>query len=268
MVQEGKLDLIQEQDSVSDAAADSVLNVAEPQYGILLTPPEKESADVERPDHQTGVSFIVSGFFILFFIVALRFRSNMKYVGVLFHTLTDTRTRQNVFDDTVRETSLLILLNILWCCCAGIIGFYCFSYFINPTEIGLIPSDGMMAGIGIAAAYSVFMGLSYLSVGWVFSDLEHARVWVKGFAASQALMTPFFFITALLAICWPYAQFGTAIIAILVFVIAKLVFIWKGYRIFFTQFSSWVLFLCYLCSLEIVPLVLIGRLASLLEGNM
>ena len=268
MVQEGKLDLTIGKDSLSTAQTDSAAMTSEPVYGIILTPPKEETTPELRSDNQTGVSFIVGGIFLLFLLIALRFRNNLKYIGVLFHTLLDTRTRHNVFDDTVRETSMLILLNILWCAGAGIIGFYCFSYFINPEEIGLVPADGMLIGSGIAACYTVFMTLSYLCVGWVFSDMQKARMWVKGFVSSQALMSPFFFLTALLAICWPYAQESTAIIAITIFIAAKLLFIWKGYRIFFHQFSSWVLFLCYLCSLEIVPLVLICRLASLLEGSL
>ncbi|MDE6338919.1 MAG: DUF4271 domain-containing protein [Muribaculaceae bacterium] len=43
--------------------------------------------------------------------------------------------------------------------------------------------------------------------------------------------------------------------------IGKIVFIYKGFRIFFQQLRSWLLFLCYLCSLEIVPLILAYLLA-------
>ena len=267
MVQEGKLDLNPGAvaDTVPLISADSV---AEPHYALVLSPPAAPQTLTPRETAGNGLSFILLGLFVLFLVVALRFRSNMKYVASLFHNLIDTRTRNNVFDDTVRETSLIVLLNILWCACCGIIGFYCFSYFINPLEIYSGATSGILIGMATAAAYTCFMSLSYLAVGWVFSDFDHARIWLKGFGASQALMSPLFFIIALLAVCWPFSQLGTAIIAISVFFIAKLLFIWKGFKIFFSQFSSWVLFLCYLCSLEIVPLVLICRWASLLEGTM
>ena len=42
-----------------------------------------------------------------------------------------------------------------------------------------------------------------------------------------------------------------------VFLVAKMLFIFKGARIFLHGFSSIMLFFYYLCSLEIVPLVLV-----------
>ena len=179
----------------------------------------------------------------------------------MVHDLISTRVRQNTFDDTVRETSLLVLLNILWCGSAGLLCFCVYG------ESGVAPVNrtiGILSGMGMAAVYSLFLYISYWTLGWVFSDRSHAELWVRGYAASQALMAPAFFILALLAFCCP-GSFVIGGIAIIVFVVVKLAFIFKGYRIFFNQFSSWVLFLCYLCSLEIVPLILCYRCAVLLN---
>ncbi|MDE5870106.1 MAG: DUF4271 domain-containing protein, partial [Muribaculaceae bacterium] len=49
---------------------------------------------------------------------------------------------------------------------------------------------------------------------------------------------------------------GLLEIAAGVFILGKIMFIYKGFRIFFNQISSWMLFLYYLCSVEIVPLIL------------
>ena len=211
-----------------------------------------------------GVSWILTALFILSLVIALRFRNNIKYAVTMFRSLVETRTRHNIFDDTVRETSLIVMLNILWCACAGIVGFYWYLY-VNPGAVGWGRLwAGMLAGMALAAIYSIFLWAAYWAVGWVFSDREKAWLWVKGFAASQALMAPAFFITALVAICRPDTALATAGVALATFCLGKLIFIWKGYKIFFNQFSSWVLFLCYLCSLEIVPLILSYRCAHLL----
>ena len=122
----------------------------------------------------------------------------------------------------------------------------------------------MLIGMGVAGIYSLFMWGGYAAVGWIFSDREHSELWVKGYSSSQALMAPAFFLTALIAICQPSVVLNVGIISGCVFILTKFLFIWKGYRIFFNQFSSWVLFLCYLCSLEIVPLILCYRSAVLL----
>lgn len=232
-------------------------------YGLVMDPPPEPPRETMRPS-QIGLSFILGGVFILFLIVALRFRNNYKYAGAIFRSLIETRTRQNVFDDTVRETSLLVFLNLLWCVCTGII-VYC---VVNATGMSVLSPDvnakGMCAWMIAAAAYWIFMVAAYSGVGWVFSDKLHARMWVKGYSASQGLMTPALFIIALIAICWPYKEEWVGLSAIIVFVLGRLLLIWKGYRIFFNQISSWVLFLCYLCSLEIVPLILTYRFGCLL----
>ncbi|MCH5229783.1 MAG: DUF4271 domain-containing protein [Muribaculaceae bacterium] len=265
MVQEGTLALSVPEVPASDSiASDSLELEQEPVYGILLTPPQSPPPAELRQGGSEGVSFILTGIFILFLIIALRFRNNIKYALTMFRNLVETRTRHNVFDDTVRETSLIVLLNLLWCASAGIIGFTVFhAYFPSETPWPL-RSIGMLWGMAIAAVYTLFMWWAYAAVGWIFSDRTHSSLWVKGYSASQALMAPPFFITALVAICQPQAASGVAVAAFTFFILVKLAFIWKGYRIFFNQFSSWVLFLCYLCSLEIVPLILCYRCAVVL----
>ena len=246
------------------AATDSAAYVAEAKYGLLLTPEPHEEASPGRENNGPGVSFILSGLFLLALIIGLRYRDNVKHIVAIIHDLMATRLRQNAFDDTVRETSLLVLLNILWCASAGITGFCVLTDLNQGTGPISNPAVGMLWGMLIAAAYSVFLYLAYWTVGCVFSDRSHTELWMKGFAASQALMAPAFFITALLALCCPMQAYGIGIAAVVVFILGKLAFIFKGYRIFFNQFSSWVLFLCYLCSLEIVPLILCYRCAVLL----
>ena len=263
MVQEGELAIENSFQSDSDTLSSEV----SPVYALVFTAPEPESPAPLRQSGSIGVSFILCGIFILFLIIALRFRNNVKYAVTMFRNLVETRTRQNVFDDTVRETSLIVLLNILWCACAGII-CYCVFQYLYPSEAPFGQrAIGMLVGMGLATLYALFMWGCYSAVGWIFSDKSHAELWVKGFSASQALMTPAFFIISLLGICRPETALGVGFTAIIIFILAKLVFIWKGYRIFFYQFSSWVLFLCYLCSLEIVPLILCYRCAIMIGEN-
>ena len=253
MVQEGEL-----------ALTDSVESQPEPVYGLVLTPEAPPAPAPLRSGGNEGVSFILCGLFLLFLVIALRFRNNFKYVISMFKSLVEIRTRHNVFDDTVRETSLIVLLNLLWIACAGVVGF-CVYNFLNP-EISIREhrAVGMLLGMAVTAVYSLFLWGAYGVVGWIFSDGEHSSLWVKGFFSSQALMAPLFFVTALTGICRPETSLNVGIVSAIVFIIAKIIFIWKGYRIFFNQFSSWVLFLCYLCSLEIVPLILCYRCAVLL----
>ncbi|MDE6804770.1 MAG: DUF4271 domain-containing protein, partial [Muribaculaceae bacterium] len=112
--------------------------------------------------------------------------------------------------------------------------------------------------------YTLFMmGVLWLT-GIIFTDRNRAALWVKGYAAAQGLLSFIFFPLALLCQSYPGEQMTFLYVAGGALVLAKLIFIWKGLRIFFNQFSSWVLFLYYLCSLEIVPLILTYIAAVLL----
>ena len=265
MVQEGEVALIQEPSlTLSDSVASDSVPQPEPVYGLILTPPPVPPSPEVRSEGNIGVSFILCGLFMVFLVFALRFRNNFKYIISMFKSLVETRTRQNVFDDTVSETSIIVILNILWCACAGVIGFCVYGYFYPSEVLWSHRAIGMLLGMAVSGVYALFMWGAYSIVGWIFSDRLHSELWVKGFSSSQALMAPAFFITALIGICQPFTALNVGIVSVVVFILVKIIFIWKGYRIFFNQISSWVLFLCYLCSLEIVPLVLCYRCAILL----
>ena len=96
----------------------------------------------------------------------------------------------------------------------------------------------------------------YWLVGNVFTDARKTEMWVRGAAATNGAEAFLLFPLALLALTQPEWNPGVLILAGIVFILGKFLFIFKGFRIFFNQFSSWLLFLYYLCSLEIIPLLL------------
>ena len=257
--------------AVDTVAADTV-PVREKVFGVTLEMPERPT--VERAVKNDGLSWILGGMFILFFTIGLRFRNNQKYVTSLLRNLVEVRVRQNVFDETVRETSFLILLNLLWSCSAGIILCRLIAHTVGDNPIWSFgipalttsPSLCMAICMGVMIVYTCFMALCYLMVGSVFSDLVKAKMWLKGFAASQGLLSILYFPLAMLLLFYPEWADILFWTALCTFLLAKIIFIWKGFRIFFTQFSSWVLFLYYLCSLEIVPLILTYWVACFLCG--
>ncbi len=254
----------------STAAADS-LSARPKNYGVLLEAPVPPEVPRKESD-SFGMSCILAGLFLLFCIIGLRFRNNSKYIAALLRNLVEVRVRSNVFDETVRETSFIVLLNLLWSCSAGMVLCALLAYTM-PTApeasygiqaLSTHPALCTAICMGIMILYTCMMALAYFTVGSVFSDVVHARMWLKGFLASQGLLSVIFFPLALMLLYYPqwseYLLWG----ALGSLLLGKIVFIWKGFRIFFTQFSSWVLFLYYLCSLEIVPLILTYWAASLL----
>lgn len=259
-------------DSAAKAREDSIVRAVNDSlareksgYGIVLQAPYRSQvADPSSsPDsYGDGLSWVFAALTVLFCVVCLKLRNTPRYIGTLVSDMKDMRTRHNMFDNTVRETSFLIILIIGWICCVGILLWQslCLTTPSRPEDslaVSVRPLGGIGLCAGVVAVYVIFMLLAYEVTGNVFSDRKLTRIWVKGASAAMGLQTFVFFPLALLSLCYPEWSRVILILAATVFVIGKIQFIFKGFRIFFNQISSWLLFLYYLCSLEIVPLILV-----------
>ena len=225
-------------------------------YGIVLEPKEAAPTQPAVGETNTGISWILTLLILLFVAVCLRYRKNTRYFSILLAEVTEMRERHNAFNDTLRETSFVWLLNVLWCGSAGILLYS----IISPPQGGMLFNEIKIGNLGIcigmAAAYTLFMAIAYIVVGNLFSDTFKASSWVKSYLSTQGLEGIIMFPIALIALCVPALVSTMIVLGIIVFLLAKILFIYKGFCIFFTEMTTWVLFLYYLCSLEIVPIVL------------
>lgn len=224
-------------------------------YGLLLHRPEAlggEPAGSGSP----GMSWLLTGLFVVYTVVCLRYRKNSRYFSMILNEIVEVRERHNAFDDTLRETSFVWLLNLLWCGGAGIL---LYGYLYPPVGADWLAGLGvsrLFLCMGIMVAYTLFMALAYGSVALVFTDGGKSSLWVKSFLSTRGLEGIALFPVALLGLCVPGMVSAMIILGIIIFIIAKLLFIYKSFCIFFADSATWVLFLYYLCSLEIVPVVL------------
>lgn len=192
-------------------------------------------------------SLIICPLLLLFVIIAIRYRTNTRYVRALLKDMSSVRERGNVFDDTVREKSFLVLLNLLWIGCAGV---------LLSCALGYGDVEYMGVCIGIVGVYTVVMMCGYYICGLIFTDSVHTDMWIRGFTSGQGVGSLLLFPLAMLELCYSSQTEIWVLCGLIVLIIVKIVFIWQGYRIFFSQCGSLLLFLYYLCSLEIVPLIL------------
>lgn len=231
--------------------------------GIVVEDPSARFVSPVTRDSTMGTSIVYTVMLLLFVIISLRFKNNYRYLAVVVSDLTEVRERHNIFDDTVRETSFLLLLNILWGCTAGVLLWFAVKLDLIELIAGgssfAVIGDAawhILVCVGVALSYTGIMTLAYYTLGCVFADRFRAGAWVKGFTSSQGLTGLIYFPLALLAVGFSGWSTGLLTAAAVIFVLAKFIFIFKGFKIFFAGSSSWMLFLYYLCSVEIVPLVL------------
>lgn len=206
------------------------------------------------PGYDTGVMSLI---IVTFLILAANFRHFKSYFKSVWNDLFSVRTRQNAFDDhTVGEERVLWSLLILLCVCEGIIAYSALSTMEIATgnaffTIGLLSVAAM-------CLYLFQLG-SYQMVGYTFTTAIGRTQWVRGFNASQAMLGLALAVPALLSLFNPNISGELAMIGASLYIVARILFIIKGFRIFYDKIFSLFYFILYLCSLEIIPLLACGR---------
>lgn len=239
-------------DSVS---SDSI--AAEPVVvkGIVLVDPDGGGVPDAKVSQGHDMSWVLLAMFALFALLCFRVSRNTKFVKSLLSDLTSLRDRGNMFDDTVREKSFLVMLSVM-CAMTTAILLYEVTLSWGVLPPGLPAVSGMLMCLVATGLYCCVMPLVYLAMGRVFGNAHDTRLWMRGFTASQGMLGLLLFPLALAELFYPTAGYVLIPLSLALFAAIKILFICKGFRIFFTDYSSWVIFFYYLCSLEIVPLIL------------
>ena len=193
--------------------------------------------------------------------VALSYHTGYKYIENFFHNMFSTHRRENMFEDhTVNETSILVALISNTCIVEGFITYFAVRLF-RPDLSQPMQSHVFMyiaAYCAIATGFYVSQWMAYKLLGYTFSDNVGSKLWIDGFKASQSFLG-----LLLLCVLVPLMLFpahGTMLLtaALLLYFVARMVFIYKGFRIFYGKVTSLLYFLLYLCAVEIVPLAVLA----------
>lgn len=193
--------------------------------------------------------------------VVLSYRTGYKYLENFVRNMFSTRRRENLFDDhTVNETKILTALIGLSCVMQGYALMVGVSLAVPSLASGILRSPALSLGLGAAVvlAYYLLQLLVYHVLGYVFADSISTRLWIDGFKATQSLLGLLLLPVIGVMLLKPELSTPMLLVAAGLYICARLVFICKGFRIFYGNLSSIVYFILYLCSLEIVPLVMLG----------
>lgn len=207
-----------------------------------------------------GVLAVITAMFL---VMLLSFRHCRRLFATLFQELLGMRQRANVFDEhTSNETQMMVMMAAQWSVYTGILGYSALSYYY-PVDSGKAFLHTAML-IGLTGAYYVFQFCAYNTLGYTFTTSARRRHFVQGFTASQSLLGFVLIVPALVAIFYPSAVELMLQIAAGSYLGARVVFIIKGFRIFYHKFFSLFYFILYLCALEIIPLIILFRIALIL----
>ena len=254
-------------------AADSVAAISDAGtrllYGISLHAPKGVETVLAEPAGN-AMSWIVACLIILFVVACMRYSKNAGYFMSIFHSVFEPRERSSSSDSTVRESSFLLILNLLWCVSTGILlyALVARTALHSPIVIwGATQVGAAAVCAGVAVLYTLFLVFSYQLVGSVFFDARMATGWVGSYLSAQAMAGVAMFPFAVIGFAVPAALTVMLVLGGIAFCISKIIFFYKGFRIFFNENASWVLFLYYLCSLEIVPMIFAYTIAANWTSN-
>lgn len=213
------------------------------------------------PGYDSGVMCLLIAIFL---ILTANFRHYSTFIKTFAQDLFTVRRRANAFDNnnTMSETRVLVSLASLVCICEAVILF-------SATNIEGVASTFIAIGLLtlLTGAYYITQLIAYRTVGYLFGTSADTRQWIKGFNASQSLLGLALLIPALLLLFNPGMASFLLSISVVLYGIARFIFISKGFRIFYENYSSLLYFFLYLCTLEIIPPLVLFRLAKHLIAN-
>ena len=223
-----------------------------------IRPAERQSL----PGYDSG---ILSIFIFVILLVSMNARNARSVMGRMNKELWSVRRRANAFDDhTAGETGVTISFVLLTCVCEGtLIANWLLASGGATALPGWFASMLMPVLVGVAVVFYIVQLVGYNIVGFTFADKIGKHQWVSGFNASQSLLSLLLFVPALAGLFYPSWASVMGIAGGMMYVLARLVFIVKGFRIFYTGVNSLLYFILYLCTLEIAPLVLVMRLCGM-----
>lgn len=195
-------------------------------------------------------SFLLGFLLFIVVVISVNSASLRRILKNYYNELWSIRIRPNVFDENPSSSlSMAAMLALQFIAMGGVCAYYGCVPAKDATGIAAVFC--CMAVVGV---YYIFQCCAYWLLGYAFATPDRRRQFVAGFAASQAFAGMAFIIPAFLLMEFPSWRGGVLVFCAGVYICSRLIFISKGFRIFYRQIGSLLYFILYLCSLEIIPL--------------
>lgn len=255
-------------DQTADTAAlasDSLALVrpAEPEpvpVAVLAKPKPWESGmvPVNRPETAATNSGMAAIIMAMLLLTVLCMRQSGRLLKAMYDDITRNRHGRHDLDERTPAQSRLIAIFATQACVYG--GILLLAYVrTSGTAIPVMAGCGLL--IALCLLYFVFQLFAYDTVGYAFTDAEHRRSWLRAFTATQSFLGFALLPVAIITVFYPEAGQWPLMVAAICYIIARLAFIIKGFRIFYHNFGSLLYFILYLCTLEIIPPLIVFIIA-------
>lgn len=196
---------------------------------------------------------------------------NMRHIRRLFHALPQDlwslRRRANVFDEhTANETRSNFLLIAQLCVFSAVMFLLWLAPHGNTASFGFIGHGASLSSVigwltAATGSYYLFQLAAVGMIGYAFADPLRNSQWRRGLNASSVLLAQLITIPMLVALFYPAATASMLTVCAVCYVATRLVFVAKGFRIFYRGPLSLVYFVLYVGAFEILPPAALIRVA-------
>ncbi len=204
---------------------------------------------VDTPIRSTGTLMML---FTAFLIVAFCYRVGRKYFSTIVeNTWSVRRTKNHLDDHTMSETVTMVALIAQALIMEGMI-VYCAFFDISS-------GIDVWTYVGGASIIYVAQLVLFRVIGFIFARHIETDLWIQGFNASQSLMGLLLSPVAIIMLFFPNYNGVMTIVAIIIYLLARIAFLLKSFRVFYNKIFQCFYFILYLCAVEIVPYLIVYR---------
>ena len=200
------------------------------------------------PANQGWLFFLLLGLFFLLIFFLIRYPLFMKDTLQSFLKIYDRGRNAN--DEQYNVAPFSIVLFSL-----GVVSLYAISFFYQPPESFELKS--YVYFLVVTAAFFVFKWLTIELIGFVFFDKSTFKLAKYSYFRLFFLLTIILFPLLILQVYLPNSSNWSSIVTLFLFIVAFMALIIKFFQIFSTKFVAFFYIFLYLCTLEILPLILL-----------
>ena len=206
----------------------------------------------------TGNSGAMSMLLLCLLFVLVSYRSGYKYMQNMWHNIFSVKMR-DFEDHTLDETWILTALVLNACVAQGVFLYSAVAWSGDALFSRLNANVFLYCGIlsVLCLVFYLCQLVLYRMLGYVFGTAEQTQSVLNGFKAMVSLQGLLLLPEVMLMLTFPHITETMLIVGFATYLCARIVFIIKGFRIFYNNLLSSVYFILYLCSVEIVPVLLV-----------
>lgn len=218
----------------------------------------KGFAAEELPFSLASNPWIIILLILTFSFFSVSYHRGAKYLHYTLKSIFKVNARGNMFDETtINENQLKMSLLATTFVTEGITIYYAWI------DDMVTNSNYMLLAVALCIItcllYYLLQRAVYNVLGNIFSDKQQTQLFDESFTAVNLLIGLFFTPMVLLMIFAPNMAQIAVNICFIIYILSRLIIIYKGVRIFSLQLYGLLYLILYLCALEITPILLIKR---------